>query len=121
MYRVRLSSALHRAVSPLLYSLYTYDCVSTHPDNTIVEYADDTTLVGLITGSNETPYREGVQRLVGWCAANNLVLNISKTKEVIVDYRNRKTYLQPICIIGEYVERVACFKFLGVHIKPDLQ
>lgn len=98
---------------------YEYDCVSTHSNNSIVKFADHTTIVGLITGSNETAYREEIQRLVGWCADNNLVLNTSKTKEVIVDYRKRKTDLQPICINGEFVERVQCFKFLGVHMDTD--
>ena len=61
-------------LSPLLYSLYTYDCTDTHPTNTIVKYADDTTVVGLISGGDEAPYREEVRRLVGWCKVNNLIL-----------------------------------------------
>ncbi len=36
-------------LSPLLYSLYTYDCVATHSSNVINKFADDTTVVGLIT------------------------------------------------------------------------
>ncbi|XP_005739326.1 DBF4-type zinc finger-containing protein 2 homolog [Pundamilia nyererei] len=34
-----------------------------------------------------TRNREEVQRLTEWCSSNNLVLNTSKTKEVIADYR----------------------------------
>lgn len=30
-------------LSPLLYSLYTYDCAATHSSNVIVKFADDTT------------------------------------------------------------------------------
>ncbi len=36
-------------LSPLLYSLYTHDCVATHSSNVIVKFADDRTVVGLIT------------------------------------------------------------------------
>ena len=36
-------------LSPLLYSLFTYDCVTTCERNFIVKYADDTTVAGLIT------------------------------------------------------------------------
>lgn len=108
-------------LSPLLYTLYTYDCFSIHPDNAIIKFADDTTVVGLISNDDETAYRGEVQRLVGWCEANNLVLNTSKTKELIVDFRRRKSDLQPICINGEDVERVTSFKFLGAHIDADLQ
>lgn len=41
-------------LSPLLYSLYTSDCRPAHPENIIVRFAKDTTIVGLTTGENET-------------------------------------------------------------------
>jgi hypothetical protein len=74
-------------LSPLLYSLFTHDCVATHSSNTIVKFADDTTVIGLITDGDETAYREEVRVLTSWCQDNNLKLNLSKTKELIVDYR----------------------------------
>ncbi|KAI3360660.1 hypothetical protein L3Q82_002526 [Scortum barcoo] len=52
---------------------------------------------------------------------NNFVLNTSKTKEVIVDYRrSRRTEHAPLLIHGEAVERVNNIKFLGIHITSDL-
>ncbi len=45
-------------LSPLLYSLYTHDCTATHSSNIIVKFADDTTVIGLITDNDETAYRE---------------------------------------------------------------
>ncbi|KAI5627509.1 gastrula zinc finger protein XlCGF28.1-like [Silurus asotus] len=52
---------------------------------------------------------------------NNLTLNATKTKELIVDFRksNRRRHL-PVNINGTEVERVSSFKFLGVHISDDL-
>jgi hypothetical protein len=44
-------------LSPLLYSLFTQDCVATHTSNSIIKFADNTTVVGLITNSDETAYR----------------------------------------------------------------
>ena len=32
-------------LSPLLYSLFTHDCVATHVSNSIIKFADDTTVV----------------------------------------------------------------------------
>ncbi|KAI3372543.1 hypothetical protein L3Q82_023021 [Scortum barcoo] len=60
--------------------------------------------------------------LLKWCCTNNnLVLNTSKTKEVIVDYRkSRRTEHAPLLIHGEAVERVNNIKFLGIHITSDL-
>jgi hypothetical protein len=48
--------------SSLLYSLFTHDCVAKHDSNTIIKFADDTTVVGLITDNDETAYRENVAR-----------------------------------------------------------
>lgn len=36
-------------LSPILFSLFTHNSVSASDTNTIVKFADDTTLVGLIT------------------------------------------------------------------------
>jgi hypothetical protein len=74
-------------LSSLLYSLFTHDCVAKHDSNTIIKFADDTPVVGLMTDNNETAYREEVRDLAVWCQGNNLSLNVSKTKEMIVDYR----------------------------------
>ena len=55
----------------------------------IIKFADDTTVIGLITGGAETDYREEVAQLVSWCHTNNLSLNAEKTKEMIIDLRKR--------------------------------
>ncbi len=54
-------------LSPLLYSLYTHDCVATHSSNVIVKFADDTTVAGLTTDYEESAYREEVHTLTNWC------------------------------------------------------
>ncbi len=46
-------------LSSLLYSLYTHDCTATHSSSVIVKFADDTTVIGLITDNDETAYRGG--------------------------------------------------------------
>ncbi len=107
-------------LSPLLYSLYTHDCTATHSYNVIVKFADDTTVIGLITDNDETAYREEVSTLTKWCQENHLSLNIDKTKELVVDYRRQSREHTPITIDKTPVERVTSFKFLGVHITEDL-
>ena len=66
-------------LSPVLYSLFTHDCIAKHNSNTIIKLADDTTVVGLITDKDETAYREEVKELAVWCQDNNLSLNVIKT------------------------------------------
>jgi hypothetical protein len=45
-------------LSPLLYSLFTHDCMARHDSNTIIKFADDTPVIGLITDNDETAYSE---------------------------------------------------------------
>ncbi len=40
-------------LSPLLYSLYTHDCVSSHSSTSIIKFADDTVVLGLINNDDE--------------------------------------------------------------------
>ncbi|KAK7877731.1 hypothetical protein WMY93_030545 [Mugilogobius chulae] len=94
-------------LSPLLYTLhFTHDCFASSSSNLIVKFADDTTVLGLITNNNEVDYRSEVQHLLSWCHNNNLVLN-KKTKEIIMDFRkNKQLNHQPLSIGAEVVERV---------------
>ena len=78
-------------------------------------FADDTTVVGLITDNDETAYREEVRDLAVWGQDNIISLNVIKTKKMIVDYRKKRTEHTPILIDGAAVEQ-----FLGVHITNKL-
>ena len=60
-----------------------------HDSNTIIKFANGTTVVGLITNNDKTAYMEEVRDLAVWCQDNNLSLNVIKTKEMIVDYKKR--------------------------------
>ncbi|KAI3366905.1 hypothetical protein L3Q82_009549 [Scortum barcoo] len=91
-----------------------------HSSHHLVKFADDTTLVGLITKGDETHYRKEVQLLTRWCKDNNLLLNVSKTKEIVVSFQRGHTQHHPLTIDGAAVERVSSTKFLGVHISDDL-
>ena len=87
----------------------------------MVKFADDTTLEGLITNDNESRYREDVLELVSWCDKNNLELNVSKTKEMILDFRKVQPDHAPLLIKNKTVETVDDFKFLGLIISNDLK
>ncbi|KAK3547190.1 hypothetical protein QTP86_017556, partial [Hemibagrus guttatus] len=108
-------------LSPLLYSLYTYDCMATTNSTTIIKFADDTVVVGLISDNNEMAYLEEIRNLENWCQRNNLLLNVSKTKELIVDFstKQERNYQTPV-INESPVDRVDSFRYLRVHITQDL-
>ncbi|KAK3552426.1 hypothetical protein QTP86_011657 [Hemibagrus guttatus] len=96
------------------------DCAAMHSCNHIIKFADYTTVVGLISKNDESAYREEVQRLTAWCKANNLSLNVEKTKEMVVDFRRTQSDHSPLNINGSNVEIVKSTEFLGVHLAEEL-
>ena len=57
-------------LSPLLYSLFTHDCMARPDSHTIIRFASDTIVLGLLTDNDETAYRE-VRYLAVWYQDNN--------------------------------------------------
>uniref|UniRef100_A0A673ZB86 Reverse transcriptase domain-containing protein n=1 Tax=Salmo trutta TaxID=8032 RepID=A0A673ZB86_SALTR len=109
-------------LSHLLYSLFTHDCVAMHASNPIIKFADNITVVGLIIDNDETTYREEVRALGVWCQENILSLNVSKPKEMIVDFKKQQREHPPTHIDGTAVEKVeSLFKLLRVHIPDKLK
>ena len=82
-------------LSPLLHSLFTHDCTARHDSNTIIKFADDTTVVGLISDNDETAYREEARDLATWCQDNSLSVNVIKTKEMMVDKKEKEDRARP--------------------------
>ncbi len=108
-------------LSLLLFTLLTHDCTAKFSSNHIIKFADDTTVVGLISNNDEMHYREEVAQLAEWCGTNNLSLNVGKTKEVVMDFRRSNSIDHPpLTIDSSTVERVSSTKFLGVHITEDI-
>ncbi|XP_070407979.1 uncharacterized protein [Nothobranchius furzeri] len=79
-------------LSPLLYTLYTSDCTAPHTSTAIFKFADDTTVVGLITDGDEAAYRA------------------EKTP----------SHTRPSPHKWERVDRVPSIRFLGTIISADL-
>jgi len=59
-------------LSPLLFSLFTSDSMSSEPSVVMINFSEDTTLEGLIHNSDESAYLGEVERLAGWCSENDL-------------------------------------------------
>ncbi len=104
-------------LSPLLFTLLTHDCTAKFSSNHIIKFADDTSVVGLISNNDEMHYREEVAQLAELCGDNN---NVGKTKEVVMDFRRNSVDHPPLTIDGSTVERVSSTKFLRVHITENL-
>ena len=107
-------------LSPALFTLYTNDCQSQFSDVPILKFADDTSIQGLISKDNVYKYFQSIRFFVKWCEEHFLLLNVKKTKELIIDFRIKKDPHQPVRIHGENIEVVSSYKYLGIQIDDQL-
>ena len=62
----------------------------------ILKYSDDTAVVECVHGGQEKEYRDLVESFYGWTKKNCLLLNTTKTKELVVDFRRSKNECQSV-------------------------
>lgn len=67
--------------------------LSIHNSNIILKFANDEPVIRHITDNKEDGVGEDVHNLT-WYANNNSILNIPKTKEIIVGFRTTKRIKQ---------------------------
>ncbi len=84
----------------------------------IFTFADDTTLIGIIT--NRTIEGMCLHCLNG-VVLNYMKLNVLKTKEMVFYFRRRKNAVSPLTINGQDIDNVQCFTFLGTTISATLK
>lgn len=72
-------------------------------------------------GRRSTEYRALVDDFVHWSGRYHLLLNVAKTREMVIDFRRKRTATQPLCILGEDVGVKVVYKYLGVHIDNRLE
>eukprot|EP00745_Piridium_sociabile_P003480 TRINITY_DN12039_c0_g1_i1.p1 TRINITY_DN12039_c0_g1~~TRINITY_DN12039_c0_g1_i1.p1 ORF type:complete len:561 (-),score=151.19 TRINITY_DN12039_c0_g1_i1:152-1588(-) len=106
-------------LSPALFTLYTADCRGEEDCSLLIKFADDTSLTGLIQ-QDESSYRKAVDDLVAWCDDNFLLLNVTKTKELVIDFRKTAASVDPLLIKGQPVDVVESYKYLGTTIDARL-
>ena len=78
-----------------------------------MKYDDNTTIINNhIISNGESSYQKEINNLAGWWTENNLLFNISKTKELQVDFRKKEAKTQtPVYMGGAEVEQLNCFRF----------
>ena len=96
-----------------------------------MKFADDTELVGKISNDEDALYHrqiddedvlyhKQIEHFVNWCDKNYLYLNVSKTKEMCIDFSKDQRCPKPVYIKGEAVEKVETYKYLGVVFNSKL-
>ncbi|KAK7880206.1 hypothetical protein WMY93_033125 [Mugilogobius chulae] len=107
-------------LSPFLFTLFTSDFRHNSHSCHLQKFSDDCAIVGCTSRGQEAEYKRVVENFVNWCGQNYLQLNVSKTKELVVDFRMKRTVPSPIYISGTEVDIVDTYKYLGVHLDHKL-
>uniref|UniRef100_A0A3Q3FR50 Centrosomal protein 78 n=1 Tax=Labrus bergylta TaxID=56723 RepID=A0A3Q3FR50_9LABR len=105
------------------YRSSTGDCAISFPFHLVMplaEVSDDSAVVGCINDGQEGEYRELVDKFVEWTGRYHLILNLDKTREMVINFRRKRTEPPPLCILGEDVSVVEEYKYLVVNIDDRL-
>jgi len=92
--------------SPVSLPVHTSDFRYSSQSCHLQRFSVDSAVVGCISKRQESEYRSVVDSFVEWCGLNHLQLNISKTKELVVDFRKQSTLPKPVSIRGTDVDIV---------------
>ena len=104
-------------LSPVLFSIYTNDLKwnSTSGNKLTAKYADDTIVIGLITNDNSAEYLKCVDFVSKWCKDNFLQLNVTKTKDMKIDFRRNRNVNHPAIMINNaQVDVCTDYKYLVI-------
>ena len=105
-------------LSPLLFIMYTDSCKASQEGSHLVKSSDDTALLSL-PQDTQLDHGLALNDFIKWCDDNFLDLNVRKTKELIIDFRNNSAEPKKSQIHGEPVGIVETYKYLGTIFDSD--
>ena len=107
-------------ISPILFSIYVDELQTNSPNILTLKYADDTILLENLSQSSPSLLQSELDHIADWCDANDLLINTTKTKEII--FSNLRDDPDPpnLAINDQQLERVQQYKYLGTTITNKL-
>ena len=106
-------------LGPILFAIMVNDLVSSWVPR--AKYVDDLTVKGVVPRNSHSMLNLIVNEIESYAILNNIRLNPSKCKELSVDFlRYNSCSWHPFAVGGAIIERVSCFKLLGVYNSEDL-
>ena len=111
-------------LGPLLFLIYINDSIRSTAlnGNSITLYADDLLLYRVINNVQDCEHvQQGINSIGRWVDENNLHLNSSKCKAMVITRRRSKaTPIPVLSLYGQALERVEEYKYLGVILTSNL-
>ena len=89
---------------------------------TYIKYVDDLSCLSVSTNPNDSTLQSAANDVFSWSDDNDMLLNTTKTKEMIVYFGKRfsDTDIPALIINDQQIERVNVFKLLGVVFCSNL-
>ena len=107
-------------ISPILFSIYVDELQTNSPNILTLKYADDTILLENLSQSSPSLLQSELDHIADWCDANDLLINTTKTKEII--FSNLRDDPNPPILTtnDQKLEQVQQYKYLGTTITNKL-
>ena len=86
----------------------------------MIKFADDSETTRKIKNDDDCVHWGDTQFLFNWCDDSYLYLNVSKTKDMCIDFRKNRTDPKPVWIKRNVADRVSAHKDLGVIVDNKL-
>ena len=78
-------------------------------------------MIGLISKDDDSAFLSQLDSFVNHCDTNYLELNVSKTKEMVIDFRQTRPDPHQVDIKGSAVARVDTYKYLLFRYRTKLE
>ena len=101
---------------PVDFLVHVNDLTTTCPT---FKYVDDCTIFDIGSPAQPTSLQSTVDMAVDWSRNNDMKVNVTKTKEMLV-YFGKSVEIPPLLVDGQSIERVKQAKLLGLNNSSDL-
>lgn len=109
-------------LGPLLFIIYMNDIKEIMTNGEVNMFADDT-VIFIIANDFVEAYNAleaELLRVSNWLKSKKLLLNVKKTKYLVITNKIKEGNIQPLHIDGQEIERVDNLKYLGVILDDKL-
>ena len=105
-------------LGPMLYFVMAKDLKAVSPINRLFKYADDTTVLVPSDSESDVGLEYEFENVNQWAKDNKMILNITKTKEIVFRRPNPRLSLHPSPL--PHIEQVKVAKLLGLVLTERL-
>ena len=106
-------------LGPLLFLIMVNNLTINHDHRW--KYVDDTSLSETIDKGCKGNFLSLVDEIGQWCTDNDMQLNHSKCKELIISFAKNKPQLHPLLLQDYSMVPVLSTKIWGIHLSSDLR